>query len=246
LSNNVSHETAKAPKVVLNRKFITIAIAIVLVIAVVCILIFTGNEEKVIPPNANYGVLVMGQLDKNEYIADITYDPALTIENNAAAALASAGELKPIENNFFKRDKDNDVDLLYDELIVGRVIQFNSDWVAYCNTAADQYADEAAIKAATTAAEASIKDGSSAVAKLPELAPPGAEGTELAGQKTKVAYHRLTIGQIMQGEKGDFVILVREYYTLMTGGTQSQVDNVYLYTLSAKGKSMLITDFIKL
>jgi hypothetical protein len=203
-----------------KNTFIKSRLLLVVILIVVMTVGAGCSSGDPVPPNSNFGVLVSGQFSNNDHIAEIDYDPTLTVEQYGAFTIADASTLNPIEDNLYKKDKDGN--LLYDELIVGRVIKFNSDWVALCNDA-----DESVFE--------SVEAGSDAEGKIAALA-----------DGAKVAYHHLTIGQIMQGGKNEFVLLVKENYTLAADGALTPIDSVYVYTLSTKGKSMLITDFEKI
>jgi hypothetical protein len=178
-------------------------------------------------PNADTAELVRGQLSNNQWIARIGYDDTtLTFANiteltpnHADLTIVNTSSLKPIENDLFKGGAGPDgADLLYDEVIVGRIIKLNSDWVSYLNEGKD-------------AVFSSLQPGSPAQTKLTEL-----------GAGSRVAYHQLAIGEIRHSGR-NYYLITKATYTLSTEGKLDIHEDVFVYKLTAQGNTLVVVDF---
>jgi hypothetical protein len=178
-------------------------------------------------PNADTAELVRGQLSNNQWIARIGYDDTtLTFANiteltpnHADLTLVNTSSLKPIENDLFKGGAGPDgADLLYDEVIVGRVIKLNSDWVDYLNEGKD-------------GVFSSLQPGSPAQTKLIDL-----------GAGSRIAFHQLAIGEIRHSGR-NFYLIAKATFTLSTEGKLDIHEEVFVYKLVARGNTMVVSDF---
>ncbi|MDR2157535.1 MAG: hypothetical protein LBO81_07130 [Clostridiales Family XIII bacterium] len=190
------------------------------VIAIVVVVLIAGGLGETIAPSEDIGQVVASQFDKNAVIAEIRYDPQLTFASAGDVALANGKTWKPIRNNLFKKSKDGDT-ILFDETIVGRVIQFNSDWVYAQNEGDDRVL-------------ASLAEDSRAAEKLKEKG--GAE---------KLAFHTLSIGEFARAGNR-YYVLTKEQYTKAGSGVVTPVESVYVYQLIPAGDTLLISDFEEL
>jgi hypothetical protein len=212
---------ARGKKRFSRKRFLLALIAFIVVFDTVILSLwfFGGGNEPNVPPHTDPAVLIQGQMSNNKGIAEIGYDSALTFANHTDLTIVNTSSLKPIENDLFKSGAGpGEADLLYDELIVGRTLKLNSDWIYLLNQN-----DQAVF--------ASVKADSPAYTKISEL-----------GAGAVVAYHRLAIGEIRHIGK-TFYIITRATYTLTHGGQLDIHDDIFVYKLSAQGNTMVVTDF---
>jgi hypothetical protein len=177
-----------------------------------------GNTEPV-PPSEDLAQVIISQYDKNRLIANLEYDPQLTFERMGDIDMTEGKELSPIEDNLLKKGKDGE-NILFDESIIGRLIQFNSDWAEQQNEEGEKVAE-------------SIVKGSDVTEKIEEK-----------GCASRVAFHQLDIGAIGRDGK-DYYVLTREKYTLADPDTAklTPFEGVYIYKLVSQDDTLLIQDF---
>ncbi|MDR1082649.1 MAG: hypothetical protein LBL27_02130 [Coriobacteriales bacterium] len=216
--------TEKSKRGRFSRKQILIGlIAFVLLfdIAILSLGFLSGAGPKVAPYDDPIA-LIQGQLSTNKSIAEIGHDSALKFESYPNMTIVNTSNLKPIENDLLKRGAGQDgTDALYDEQIVKRTLQLNSDWVSYLNQ------DDQTMFA-------SIKKESPAQAKMTEL-----------GADSLVAYHRLALGEIRHAGR-NYYIITRASYTLTQGGQLDAHDEVFVYKLVAQSGEMVVVDLERL
>ncbi|MDR0350158.1 MAG: hypothetical protein LBH64_01240 [Coriobacteriales bacterium] len=186
------------------------AIVILLFGASVLVFLLLNREEiPAVPLNANTHALIQSQMDNNQTIAEIGYDSALTFARYPNLSTVNTSSLKPIENNLLKPAREpGEVNVLYDEQIVGRVLKFNSDLVDYLNEG-------------DTAVFNSVVAGSSAAVKLDEFA-----------KDASVAFHRLALGE-MRHIGQNYYLIARASYTLTRERQFDIHDEVFAYRLVA-------------
>jgi hypothetical protein len=178
-----------------------------------------GGGGPVVPPYAELSDLVGSQQHNNRNIARIGYDADLTFANYPDLTIVKTSSLKPIENDLFKSGAGPDgADLLYDELIVERVLKLNSDWYDYLNRN-------------NQSVFASVKEGSAAQTKITEL-----------GAGSSIAYTQFAIGEIRHVGK-NYYIITRAVYTLTQAGQLDIHDDIFVYKLTAQGDTMVVIDF---
>ncbi|MDR1028379.1 MAG: hypothetical protein LBL63_03055 [Clostridiales Family XIII bacterium] len=192
------------------------ALAAIVIVAVVVLLYDPG--EAVAPPG-DIDRVILSQYDKNTAIATLAYDPDLTFDNQGGLTIADAEKLKPIENDLFRNGKDG-ADILYTENIIGRVIQFGSDWVSARNDGDDKVFSSVAPNM-----------NSDVEKKLKEK-----------GGTAQIAFHRMDIGEIAH-DGDDYYILTKETYTMAEDGALTPFEGVYAYRLTPKKDGLLIRDF---
>jgi hypothetical protein len=207
-----------------SRKQILIALIAFVVIfdaAVMSIWFLGGRGGPSVPPHDDFSTLIQGQMPNNRHINEIGYDSALTFANYPDLTIVNTSSLKPIENDLFKSGAGPDgTDLLYDELIVGRALKLNSDWVDYLNSTQSNQS-----------VFTSVKENSTAQTKITEL-----------GAGSMVAYHRFAIGEIRHVGK-NYYLITRANYTLTQAGQLDIHDDIFVYKLTAQGSTMVVTDF---
>ncbi|MDR1184143.1 MAG: hypothetical protein LBK67_05040 [Coriobacteriales bacterium] len=205
-----------------SRKQILIALIAFVVIfdaAVLSLWLLGGRGGPPVPPHTDIPTLIQGQMANNRNIHEIGYDSALTFANYPDLTIVNTSSLKPIENDLFKSEAGPDgTDLLYDEVIVGRVLKLNSDWDDYLNRGSQTVFT-------------SVKENSAAQTKIAEL-----------GAGSMVAYHRLAIGEIRHVGK-NYYLIARATYTLTQSGQLDIHDDIFVYKLAAQGNEMVVIDF---
>jgi hypothetical protein len=191
-------------------------IAVTVIVAV----ILAGGCTKgdPVPPSEDIAQVIITQYNKNQMIANLEYDPQLTFKSVGEIAMADGKALSPIENNLYKKGKDGDI--LFDASIIGRVIQFNSDWVSQQNGEEEKVND-------------SIVKNSEAMEKIGEK-----------GGTQRIAYHSLNIGEIVQDGK-NYYVLTRENYTMSDPDTAklTPFEGVYVYKLVPQSDTLLIQNY---
>lgn len=208
-----------------TRRQIIIALIVVIVVVDAALVVWLfglfggGNPFASAPPNSDTAQVIQRQQHNNDRIAELGYDTALTFSNYPSLTIVNTSSLKTISNNIYKTGPD-DSQLLYDEMIVGRAIKFNSDWIKYLNENNQDVM-------------ASVKPDSPAVTKLYEW---GKSSDSMA------TFHRLSIGEIRYTGKYYF-ILVQATYTLLGNGQTELFEDIFAYKLETSGDTILITDF---
>jgi hypothetical protein len=219
-----SNDTGKRPaKGVRNRRNFIIGFIVVIVIfdiAILSVVFFSGLGPSA-PPNSNPVTLIQEQLPIENTIPEIGYDSSLTFANHTDLTIANTSSMKPIENNLLKKGAGpNGSDLLYDALIVNRVLRLNTDWIDYLNQGNQKVFDSL-----------SSDPKSPAKNKLIEL-----------GGKSQIAFHRIALGEIRHiGSK--YYILAEVSYILVHDGQQESFDDLFVYELIRDGSTMVVGDF---
>jgi len=205
------------------RLTLIVVLAVVFLAFDVGVLIAWNFREpaKVVAPSSDPIGLIKRQLETGagENIPVVGFDTNLMFAKLDGITIVSTSKLTPIENNFYKVSSNPlGSDLLYDEMIVNRVIRFNSEWISYVNKG-DQ-------KIFT-----SIASGGKAESKIKEL-----------GAGAKLDYFRLAIGEIQYTGKSYYVVAQINYG--LTVSSQLKIYNdVFVYELVAKDDTMLVKDF---
>jgi hypothetical protein len=222
----------RAKKVLLKGSFRRVIIIALVVVAAIFVLNFLGVLDRAgsragqFPPNEDMMQVLMTQLSQGPAIAVLDEDTSLTFvyysDTAALQELTGGKELKPIEDNLFKKGSPN---LLYDELIVGRVIKLGSDWSVGSTAVIDEAEKNAYLN--------SVK-GKTAEEKIVAKA---------AG--AQIAFHSMTIGEIRRAG-GAYFLLTRERYTLAKDGALSEKEAIFVYELSKSSDGMYVTDFAEL
>ena len=213
-----SHRPRPRPR--LSTKRLTIAlIAVVLVVDVLAVgllLAARGQRGGTAEANPNPVELIHGQLECNhgQAIANITYHPELTF---AAYPAGRGSTLRPISNNYLASVPDGGGRqvVLIDETAVGRLLSFNSDWVAYQNSG-------------ETAVFGNV------------LADSQAEQFVNQHDGFKIAFHRLAIGEISTDGKAVYV-LAQPVYTLLKDGQAVTVSDVCLFVFVRQGDTLVLS-----
>jgi hypothetical protein len=203
-----------------KRILINVTLVVVTAAIIVAAILLVLDRDKPIVPAENPSQVLDSMFGLSDSIAEIDYDPALTFENYGDIAMAGGKELKPLENDLFRKGKDGE-NILFDESIVSRVIVFNSNWVDAQNGDSEDVL-------------ASVVKNSEAVDKLKEK-----------GGTAQIAFHRMDIGAIAQDGK-NYYILTRENYTMVANGESKPFEGVYAYKLVPKKDQLLIQDFATL
>jgi hypothetical protein len=193
---------------------------LIAVTAVVAVILAGGcTKGDPVPPSEDIAQVIITQYNKNQMIANLEYDPQLTFKSAGEIAIADGKALSPIEDNLYKKGKDGE-NILFDENIIGRVIQFNSDWVSQQNEEEEKVNE-------------SIMNSGAAMDKISEKA--GAQ---------RIAFHSLDIGEIMQDGK-NYYVLTRENYTMADPDTAklTPFEGVYVYKLVPQNDTLLIQDY---
>jgi hypothetical protein len=222
----------RKPKKLLKGNFRRIIIIALVVVAAIFLLNLLGVLDRAgssggeYPPNVDMMQVLMTQFSQNKAIADLDEDTSLTFGYYSDAAalqtLTGGRELKPIENNLFKKGSPN---LLYDELIVGRVVKLGSDWAA---------------------GSTAVIDDPEKVAYLDSVRGKDAEEKIAAkADGAQIAFHSMVIGEIRQ-TGGDYFLLTKEHYTLAKDGALNEREAVFVYELSKSSGGMYVTDFVEL
>ena len=204
-------------------KIVILALLAVIVVFIILTIIFVlnGNSKDALPPS-NIQELLNKHFGEEKGIANIYYDPQLTIDMAGTLKMSGAKDLKPIPDDLMKKGKkkDGSDNLLYDDLIVGRIIKYNSDLVSYAN-----FKKKGVFK--------SLKKGSNAE-----------DFTKKFVKKRKMAYHGLTFGEIVKGSKKYYFALVSENYSTINLETfeTKEVTINYVYKLVPNKDTMLIED----
>jgi hypothetical protein len=181
--------------------------------------LFGGSGGESVEPYTDQVALIQGQMAYNRNIYEIGYDEGLTFANYPNLTIVNTSSLKPIENDLLKAAGGPDgEDLLYDELIIRRILKLNSDWIDHINRG-----DQSVFT--------SVQEGSEAQPKL----------VELAADASGASYHRLAIGEMRHVGK-NYYLITRATYTLTKAGQLDIHDDILVYKLVAQGDTMLVVD----
>lgn len=222
-SNRHSKRTqVKRPR---YHKQILIACIVVFLLLDLAILGFARFQKpaEVVAPSTDSLSLIAKELssaDIDGNIAQVGYDTSLTFASIDSLTFTDISQLQPIEDDLYKKEGGPDgSDLLYDEMIVWRIINFNSTWVDYLNKGARNV-------------YSSVETSSAAETKLADM-----------GVGSKVSFARLSFGEIRHIDN-DYFIIVQADYSLIGTDNQSEIhSDVYVYHLVPSGNTMLIVDF---
>ena len=207
-------------------KIIILALVVVIIVFIALTIIFvvSGNHGEPVPPSNMQDVLNK-HFGEEKGIANVEFDPSMTIDKVGKLKMSGAGNLKPITDNLMKKGKKKDGSdgLLFDDQIVGRIIKYNSDLVSYANDEVDDVFD-------------SVKKKSQAE-----------EFTKKIVDKRHIAYHNLVFGEILRGSKKNYFALVSENYTTINLDTSEAIEVTinYVYKLIPDGNTMIIEDIEK-
>jgi hypothetical protein len=201
-------------------KILPIALVAAVAIGGALIFFLLFSSSKDVAPNSDLEAVIMSQSANNETIGDIGWDAGVKFADHKTEMVKNAS-LQPIENNFAGEgeSKADDDDLLYDELAIGRVMKYNSDWVKYSLEGDDSVFDSVSGKA--------VK-----------------EKVIARNDGAQVAFHSLKVGEVKMDGNSCYVI-VNERYTLAKDGGITPVENVVIYELKEKGNTLYIKDFEK-
>jgi hypothetical protein len=214
--------TKNKPKNLNRRNFIIgfIALIVVFDIVILSVVFFSGIGPKV-APNSDPKELIRGQLPIENAIPEVGYDPALSFANHTDLTIANTSSMKPIENNLFKKGGAPDgSDLLYDAMIVNRVLRLNTDWIDYLNQGNQKVFESLSSDPKDPAKQ-----------KLIEL-----------GGNSQIAYHRIALGEIRHiGSK--YYIITQASYILVHDGQQEIFDDLFVYELIKQGNTLVVANF---
>jgi hypothetical protein len=220
--SNAKGTAKRKPNAKNRRNFIIgfIALIVLFDVVIMSIVFFSGIGPKV-APSADPVKLIQEQLPIENTIPEIGYDTSLTFANHTDLTIANTASMKPIENNLLKKGAGpNGSDLLYDALIVNRILRLNTDWIDYLNQG-----NEKVFESLSTDPKAPAKE------KLIAL-----------GNGSMIAYHRIALGEIRHiGSR--YYILAQASYILVRDGQQEAFDDVFVYELIRQGDTMVVSDF---
>jgi len=216
------HKKDKKPR--FHKQILIIMSAVFLVFDLAMLGIWgLQRPEAMVPPSADPATLISKQLitsDLDHNISLVGYDTTLSFANlQGLTIIPDLSLLQPIENNLYKKAAaSGGSDLLYDEMIVWRIISFNSTWVEFLNDGARNV-------------YSSVETASTAEAKVAQL-----------GRDSRIYLTRLSFGEIGHIDQ-TYYIIVQADYTLFNGEQADVHTDIFVYQLIPKGNTMLIEDF---
>lgn len=170
--------------------------------------------------NSDPVALIQGQLFYNHgsVIASVGYDSALNLAT-VGPYLKSVDytSLKPLSNNYLVRTGSGSSShvALIDETAVARIIDLNSNWVAYLNGQNSDVLND-------------VAQGSDA------------ENMINLYQGYQIVFHRLALGDIYVNGSNVYV-LAQPYYTVLKEGQSATVNDVFLYTLVKQDDTLVVS-----